>query len=58
MIGFRTAIWLTLAAIHLAVVVRSVLLEGREPYARAAWLLLLVALPGIGTILYLLFGEP
>ena len=58
MIGLHLAIWLTLAAIHLAVVVRSILLEGREPYARAAWLLLLLALPGIGTILYLLFGEP
>ena len=58
MINLRMAIWLTLAVIHVAVVVRSILLEGREPYARAAWLLLLVALPGIGTMLYLLFGEP
>lgn len=58
MIDLRMAIWLTLAAIHLAVVVRSILLEGREAYARAAWLLLLLSLPGIGTILYLLFGEP
>lgn len=58
MIGLDTAVWLTLAAIHLAVVVRAILLEGREPYARAAWLLLLIALPGVGTALYLLFGEP
>lgn len=50
--------WLALAAFHLVVVARAVLLEGREPYARAAWLLLLVALPGVGAALYLLFGEP
>lgn len=50
--------WLILVAVYTAVVVRAVLLERREPYARAAWLLLLVALPTIGTILYLLFGEP
>ena len=34
------------------------MLDGREAYARAAWLLLLLALPGVATILYLLFGEP
>jgi cardiolipin synthase len=44
--------------IHVAVIVRAILLEGREPLARAAWLLLLLVLPGFGTILYLLFGEP
>lgn len=58
MIGVKTAVWLALGAIHLAVVIRAILLEGREPYARAAWLLLLIALPGIGIVLYLLFGEP
>lgn len=58
MVGVKMAMWLVLAALHVAVVVRAILLEGREPYARAAWLLLLVALPGIGTLLYLLFGEP
>lgn len=57
-IEVRTGVWLVLGAIHLAVIVRAVLLEGREPYARAAWLLLLIALPGIGSVLYLLFGEP
>ena len=38
--------------------VRAILLEGRESYSRAAWLLLLIALPGLATLLYLLFGEP
>jgi cardiolipin synthase len=42
--------WLILVAVYTAVVVRAVLLERREPYARAAWLLLLVALPTIGTV--------
>ena len=52
-----TAIWLTLTAIHLTVIARAILLEDRDSYARAAWVLLLVSLPGIGTVLYLLFGE-
>jgi cardiolipin synthase len=58
MLSLKGAMWLVLAAIHLAVIVRAVLLDGREAYARAAWLLLLLALPGVATILYLLFGEP
>ena len=58
MLSLKGAIWLALAAIHLAVIVRAVLLQGRDAYARAAWLLLLLALPGIATIFYLLFGEP
>lgn len=58
MLSWKGVMWLVLAAIHLAIVVRAVLLQGREAYARAAWVLLLLALPGIATILYLLFGEP
>jgi len=58
MLSLKGAMWLVLAAIHLAVIVRAVLLDGREAYARAAWLLLLLAFPGVATILYLLFGEP
>jgi len=46
------------SVVHVAVIIRAILLEGREPLARAAWLLLLLALPGFSTILYLLFGEP
>jgi cardiolipin synthase len=57
-ISVKTTVWLALGLVHLAVIVRAILLEGREPYARAAWLLLLISLPGIGTILYILFGEP
>jgi len=58
MVSLKGAVWLVLGALHLAVIVRAVLLQGRDAYARAAWLLLLLALPGIATILYLLFGEP
>ncbi|MBB3693571.1 phospholipase D-like domain-containing protein [Sphingomonas sp. BK580] len=58
MIELRTAVWLMLGAIHVAVVIRAVLLQGREPYARASWLIVLLAAPGAGTALYLLFGEP
>ena len=58
MLNLNGAIWLVLAALHVAVIVRAVLLNGRDAYARAAWLLLLLVLPGVATILYLLFGEP
>lgn len=58
MIAMETTIWVLLGAIHLAVVVHAILLEGRDPYSRAAWLLLQIALPGIAEVLYLLFGEP
>jgi len=54
----RLAILILGIAVHLAIILRAILLQAREPYARAAWLLLLIALPGVGTILYLLFGEP
>ncbi|NCP18473.1 MAG: cardiolipin synthase [Erythrobacter sp.] len=57
MIDWHTAMWTVIVAIHLAVIVRAVLLEGRDSDARAAWVLLLIALPVFGVILYLLFGE-
>lgn len=44
--------------LHLAVIVRAIVMDGREPYARAAWVMLLALVPVIGTIIYLLFGEP
>lgn len=57
MIEWKTGIALAALALHLSVIARAILVEGREPQARAAWLLLLLALPGVGTVLYLLFGE-
>ncbi|WP_428333382.1 cardiolipin synthase [Novosphingobium sp.] len=44
--------------IDLVVVVRAILLKDREPVARAAWVLLIIVLPGIGAVMYLFFGEP
>lgn len=58
MTKLNVAIWVIIAALHLAVIARAILLAGRDPYARAAWLLLLIALPFVGLILYVLFGEP
>lgn len=58
MIDWKPLLGVVLLAVHLAVIARAMLVEGREPQARASWLLLLLALPGIGTVLYLLFGEP
>lgn len=49
---------LVLAIVHLAVMARSLLVESRDPYSRAAWLLMLILAPGIGTLIYLFFGEP
>lgn len=52
-------IWLILLGlVHAAVIARALLVETRSPSARAAWLLLLVLLPGLGVLIYLLFGEP
>lgn len=52
-------IWLIVYAIlHAAVLVRALSVEGKEPASRAAWVLVLVFLPGVGIAAYLLFGEP
>ncbi len=37
---------------------RSLLVESRNTYSRAAWLLVLLLLPVIGVVAYALFGEP
>ena len=58
MIDPGTIQWLIVVAIQFAVIVRAILLDGRDSYSRAAWLLLLIALPVAGVILYILFGEP
>lgn len=47
-----------LTVTHLAVMARSLLVESRNPYSRAAWLLVLLLLPVIGVAAYVLFGEP
>ena len=46
------------AAIHVLVILRALLVDGRDPMSRAAWVLALLLLPGVGVIVYLLVGEP
>ena len=51
---------LTLAAsvaVHLAVLVRVILRPHREPASRIAWLAVVIALPLIGMLAYMMFGE-
>lgn len=40
-----------------AVVVRVLAVDGKEPTSRAAWVLVVVFLPVFGVVIYLLFGE-
>ncbi|MFT3976523.1 MAG: cardiolipin synthase [Sphingomonas bacterium] len=47
-----------LVAAHAAAITRSLLVESRNPYSRAAWLLVLLLMPVIGVLAYVLFGEP
>ena len=56
--SIQTSGALVLFIVHLVVIIRAMLLEGRDPSTRTAWLTLLVALPFVGVVLYLLFGEP
>lgn len=49
--------WLLLA-IHVGVLLRVVTVEGKEPAARAAWIMAIVFLPLLGVIGYLFLGEP
>lgn len=51
-------IWLTLfIVLVIALVVRVLAVDGKEPESRAAWIVVLLFLPGIGVAAYLLFGE-
>jgi cardiolipin synthase len=58
MTPLHTIVWAALFLLHLAVLVRAILVKDREPAARAAWVLLLFVLPVAGPVIYLLFGEP
>lgn len=44
--------------LHISVMVRVLLVEGKEPASRAAWVMVLVFLPAVGILAYALFGEP
>lgn len=44
--------------VHVAVIVRALLLEGRDPYSRLAWVLALMLFPVVSIVAYLMVGEP
>jgi cardiolipin synthase len=44
--------------VHLAVIIRAIMVEGRDPYARLAWVLALSLFPFLGVVAYVMFGEP
>jgi cardiolipin synthase len=54
----HTILVIAFALLHVAVILRAMLVDGRDPMSRAAWLLALLLLPGLGVCLYLLVGEP
>ena len=49
---------LIIVLVHVAVIARAVLLEGRDPYSRLAWVLALMLFPVVSIIAYLMIGEP
>lgn len=44
--------------LQVAVIVRVLLIGDRDPSSRAAWLLAVLLLPGLGVAIYILLGEP
>jgi cardiolipin synthase len=54
---FTTIMVATGAVVELAVLVRVMLRPHREPASRIAWVAVILALPLIGVIAYILFGE-
>lgn len=55
----KLSIWVFIyVVVHVAVLVRALVVEGKEPASRAAWVLILLFLPGVGIAAYILFGEP
>ena len=49
---------LVIVVAHVAVIVRALLVEGRDPYSRAAWVLALLLFPIVAPVAYLMVGEP
>src|SRR6478735_9338330 len=48
---------LLLFLVHVAVIARVILRPHREPASRIAWIVMIIALPGVGMVSYLLLGE-
>ena len=52
-------VWIVFfASMHMLVILRALSADGRDPSARAAWVLALILFPIIGVLAYLLIGEP
>lgn len=56
-VSWPTAVLVAGAAVEIAILVRVMLRPHREPAARIAWVAVIVALPMVGVIAYILFGE-
>ena len=46
-----------LYAVQFLTMFRAITRENREPASRVSWMLVILALPGIGLLLYFLLGE-
>ncbi len=46
------------AVVYAAILARVLVVEGKEPVSRAAWILILLFVPIVGIGAYVLFGEP
>lgn len=52
-------VWVVIYTIaYVMVFIRALSVDDREPASRAAWVIVLVFLPGVGMLAYLLLGEP
>ena len=55
--SFHFILLLGIFLIHIAVIVRAIMVEGRDPYARLAWVMALLLFPLLGVVAYAIFGE-
>lgn len=44
--------------LQIGAILRAIMVEGRDPYARLAWVMTLLMLPLLGVVAYAMFGEP
>jgi len=56
-VTFTTLTLIVGAALHIAVLVRVMLRPHREPASRIAWVAVVLALPLLGVLAYIMFGE-
>ena len=56
--SFHYVLLLGIFLAHFAVIGRAIMVEGRDPYARLAWVMALSLFPILGIVAYAMFGEP